>query len=170
MTTRQERAQPDGPPDGPIDAITLLKADHDKVKALFSEIEGADSEEAVAVQIFNELEIHALVEEELFYPAVEAELSKADLQQEGEDPASLIATAQTEHQTVKQLVSMLKKLDIESEEYRERFAELKDAVLDHVSEEEEVVFPAAQLKLDVQSLGAKMQERRISLAASMARG
>ena len=162
MTTRQQKSD--------IDAIEMLRADHDKVKALFSEMEKGSDRAAVAVQVFNELEIHALLEEELFYPAAEAELSTADLRQDGEDPASLIATAQAEHQTVKQLISILKKMDVESDAYQERFTELKDAVIDHVSEEEDVLFPAAKLKLDVQTLGAKMQERRISLASAMARG
>ncbi len=59
-------------------------------------------------------------------------------------------------------------MEPQSDQYKERFAELKESVLDHVSEEEELIFPAARLKLDVNALGSEMQQRRIALASSMA--
>jgi hypothetical protein len=63
---------------------------------------------------------------------------------------------------------MLKQMGPNAERFRERFAELKDAVIDHVAEEEEVLFPAAMLRLNVDDLGAKVEERRIGLAAEKA--
>ena len=69
---------------------------------------------------------------------------------------------------VKDLIKQLKAMDAQSNDYKERFAELKEAVLDHASEEEELIFPAARLKLDLNALGNEMQQRRIALASSMA--
>jgi hemerythrin superfamily protein len=152
------------------DAVELLQADHDKVKKLFAEFERA-GDQAIAQQIFKELEIHATIEEELFYPAFEAEVTPADLgegREEGEDPASLIATAHAEHEAVKDFIHRLREMGPESPQYLEVFETLHDAVLDHATEEEEVVFPAAKLKLNIEDLGVQLQERRIKLAAEMA--
>jgi hemerythrin superfamily protein len=153
------------------DAIELLQADHDKVKALFAEFERA-GDQAVAQQIFKALEIHATIEEELFYPAFEAEVSREDLGEgelEGEDPASLVAAAYSEHEAVKDLIHRLREMGPESPQYLEVFETLTDAVLDHAAEEEEVLFPAARLKLNVEDLGVQLQDRRVKLAADMAK-
>jgi hemerythrin superfamily protein len=66
------------------------------------------------------------------------------------------------------LIQELKAMDAQSTDYTGRFGELKEAVVDHVSEEEELIFPAARLKLDVSALGEQMQKRRVALASSMA--
>ncbi|MEL0212080.1 MAG: hemerythrin domain-containing protein, partial [Novosphingobium sp.] len=51
------------------DAIALLKADHRNVEALFEKFESArdDRKQALAQQICNELKIHTIIEEEIFY-------------------------------------------------------------------------------------------------------
>jgi hypothetical protein len=56
-----------------MDAIELLKQDHEKVRDLFEKYTGAGAGErqAIAQRIFKELEIHAVLEEELFYPALQ---------------------------------------------------------------------------------------------------
>jgi hypothetical protein len=52
----------------------MLKADHARVQARFRPYEGAGNQaqqqRQLAEQIFTELEVHALLEEELFYPSV----------------------------------------------------------------------------------------------------
>jgi hemerythrin superfamily protein len=58
----------------PADAISLLKKDHRKVEALFEQFEKArDSgrKATLAEQICRELTVHATIEEELFYPALQ---------------------------------------------------------------------------------------------------
>lgn len=54
------------------DALDILKADHETVASLFRRYPSASPEEqaSFAKQIFNELEIHSAIEEELFYPAL----------------------------------------------------------------------------------------------------
>ena len=60
-----------------MDALELLTADHNRVRGLFSRFQAAagsnDGEAArLAETIFEELEVHTKVEEQIFYPAVSA--------------------------------------------------------------------------------------------------
>ena len=179
-----------------VNAVDMLKKDHQAVTDLFGQFEGAEASEreAIATQVFNELTIHAILEEDIFYPAVRAQIDFNDVLEDEEvdaeeasmeddeeeldeedtepdmsdDSDDIIALSYEEHQMVKDLIQQLKAMDARSADYKERFAELKEAVLDHASEEEELIFPAARLKLDLHALGEQMQQRRIALAASMA--
>ena len=68
-THRNNHAQPQ-------DAIAMLKADHQKVRDLFHQYEAMRDPSAkreVAEQVFMELETHAQLEENVFYPAVNEE-------------------------------------------------------------------------------------------------
>jgi hemerythrin superfamily protein len=169
-------------------AVDMLKKDHEDVTQLFEQFEraAAADRQPIANQIFSALDIHAALEEEIFYPAVreqvdfdevmeEEELEgggtateEAETEEEADESDDIIAVSYQEHQMVKDLIKQLKTMDAQSSDYKERFAELKEAVLDHASEEEELIFPAAKLKLDVNALGNEMQQRRIALASSMA--
>lgn len=169
-------------------AVDMLKKDHEKVTQLFQDYEraGEADREAIATQIFKELEVHSTLEEEIFYPAVREQADTEDIVEEDveeteeeeeddeevaedtEESEDVIAVALEEHAAVKELIKQLRKLDQKSKDYQERFAELKEAVQDHVSEEEEVIFPAAQLNLDLEEIGQQMQQRRIALVSSMA--
>lgn len=169
-------------------AVDMLKKDHQDVTGLFEQAERASAAErqAITTQIFNALDIHSILEEEIFYPAVREQVDFDEVMEEdeleGEETSAedvetddeadegedIIAVSYQEHQMVKDLIKQLKTMDADSSDYKERFAELKDAVLDHASEEEELIFPAASLKLNLTALGKEMQQRRIALAASMA--
>ncbi len=183
------------------DAVEILKSDHEKVLSLFKAHQSAspDEQASFAKQIFNELELHTAIEEELFYPALreqgdlkeiaelEADDSEAteelagdeddeemddeavdiegDTEEEGEN---LITLAYEDHKAMKDLITELKQLDRSSDQYRNRFTELRESVTDHVGEEEEVLFAEAKLKLDTKKLGAEIVKRRSDLASSMA--
>jgi hemerythrin superfamily protein len=171
-----------------VNAVEMLKTDHQQVAQLFEQYEraGAAEREAIATQIFNALDIHTILEEEIFYPAVreqidfnevidEEELTVGETSTEetvvvedADDSDDIIGVSYEENQMIKDLIKQLKSMEPQSDQYKERFAELKESVLDHVSEEEELIFPAARLKLDVNALGSEMQQRRIALASSMA--
>ncbi len=60
------------------DAIALLKADHRKVEALFEKFEsaGPKSKQKLALEICNELKIHTMIEEEIFYPALKGKIEE----------------------------------------------------------------------------------------------
>lgn len=190
-------------------AVDILKSDHEKVLSLFKAHQSAspDEQTSFAKQIFTELELHATIEEELFYPALReqgdlkeiAELQsgdsetmdaedlseddsddetedeemddddvvdlEGDIEEEGEN---LITLAYEDHKAVKDLITELKQLDPAGDQYRDRFTELRESVIDHVGEEEEVLFAEANLKLDTKKLGAEILKRRSDLASSMA--
>jgi hemerythrin superfamily protein len=180
------------------DALEILKGDHEMVAKLFRQHESAAPEEqaSLAKQIFNELELHTVIEEELFYPALredgdlkelaeldgndseaieteaisddedeDEDLLDQDTEEEGEN---IITLAYEDHKAVKELIEELKGLEATSDQYQSRFLELKEAVTDHVAEEEEVLFPEARLKVDIKKLGAEIVKRRSDLASSMA--
>ena len=69
----------------PQDAVQLLKADHKQVRKLFEQFHDAsdDDKPSIATRLFIELEIHSKLEEELFYPAVQAKLESLDYETRG---------------------------------------------------------------------------------------
>lgn len=85
---------------------------------------------------------------------------------EDEDTASeVISAAYDSHRTVNDLIQQLRSLDPKSEDYRELFTELEEAVIEHVAEEEDVILPLAAAQLDLQALGITMQRRRDDLTS-----
>jgi hemerythrin superfamily protein len=85
----------------PTDAIALLKADHQRVRDLFSQYEAADnveSKRSLADQVFTELDMHAQLEENVFYPAVN---------EETDEGPELVKESLSEHEMVKNLIQEL---------------------------------------------------------------
>jgi hemerythrin superfamily protein len=178
------------------DAVDILRADHETVMSLFRRHDSASPEEqaALAKELFNKMEIHSTIEEEIVYPALRkhgdlkelAELEGEegaevvdgqDLTQESDDTGEeeeekkgedLITLVYEDHKAVRELIQELKGLDPSGDQYHTRFDELREAVTDHVGEEEEVMFPEAKLKLDTKQIGAEIVKRRSDLASSMA--
>jgi len=81
------------------DALSLLKGDHDDVKKLFKEIEAEGDQEAIFNQIKEALEVHATIEEEIFYPAVKKARS--------EEVKDEVREAYEEHKQVKALLAAI---------------------------------------------------------------
>src|SRR6478735_2602982 len=80
---------PPKPPEArDVDAITLLKADHDKVKKLLTELEttterGVKTRTELFATIKGELTVHEIIEEEIFYPELKAHPKGRDIVLEG---------------------------------------------------------------------------------------
>ena len=126
----------------PTDAISLLKTDHRKVKNLFARYESAGAfttKQVIAEQVFTELELHTQLEENLFYPAYEA--------QTGKNGTQLVADSHLAHEQVKELMIELRGIDLDEATFEAKFHELMDTVRDHVAEEENEMFPEAQIIL-----------------------
>ena len=147
-----------------IDAIAILKADHDRVKKLFKEFErlheNESEEEAqqVAKQICNELTIHATVEEEIFYPEVRAAI----------DDAELIAEAEVEHATAKGLITQIVGMSPSDDKYAAKVIVLGEYINHHVKEEQGEMFPKAKkAKLDMVALGEEILRRKAELKTEM---
>jgi hemerythrin superfamily protein len=130
-------------------ATELLKKDHETVEGLFAKFEkekDPSSKEAqgIAQQIMVELQAHAQLEEELFYPAMQDTDPKA---------VPLVSEAITEHQGVEHLMTQIEGFSAGSEEYKAQMTTLMSNVRHHVEEEEKEMFPLAE-----KTLGGKLDE------------
>src|SRR4030095_11621222 len=120
----------------------------------FEQTKGAKAKRRIADNAMSELEVHAALEEEIFYPAVEKEI----------DDRSMIKEAREEHQTVKDLIAELKEMEEEDEEFESKFSELVENVQHHVEEEESEMLPKVEENgLDLKVLGDRMGERKQQL-------
>jgi hemerythrin superfamily protein len=148
-----------------MNIIDMLKADHRKVQELFHQYEAAggrstQQQRGIAEQIFTELEVHSTLEEEIFYPAV-----RTKLDQEGQE---LVDDSLEDHQTVKALITELRALNPNDEQFATKLEELRENVEEHVGEEEDEMFPEAQEALgnELDRLSTQAQDRKEKLMAS----
>ncbi|MDP3675898.1 MAG: hemerythrin domain-containing protein [Novosphingobium sp.] len=111
------------------DVIALLKADHRKVEDLFAKFEkaGSGSKQGIAEQICNELKIHAMLEEEIFYPALKGKIEDEDALDE----------AYVEHDGAKVLINDIMDGGGSGDEfYDAKVKVLQEQIEHHVKEEE----------------------------------
>lgn len=149
-----------------MNAIELLKKDHQKVAGLFKQYESAGEDAATKKEelfrrIKQELDIHARIEEEIFYPAAR--------QVPVEEAKELVAEAHEEHKQVKTLLAELDGMDAEGEQFDAKMKVLKEDVEHHVEEEEDGLFPKVKKGLGserLEDLGRQLEYRRQSLAAA----
>jgi hemerythrin superfamily protein len=128
-----------------MNALEVLKQDHQKVKGLFQEIRQA-TDQAKRKQLFDkidtELEIHAHIEETVFYPAIE----------EHEEFKDMVAEALEEHKKAKTLLSELEELGADNHDFGSKLQLLMEAVEQHVAEEEGEMFPKIRELLEEDGL------------------
>jgi hemerythrin superfamily protein len=145
-------------------AIELIKADHKKVEQLYQRYQGSTGQpqpqRALIQEICQELTIHAQLEEELFYPAVERQL--------GKEGANLVKEARKEHSEMKRAMSQLQATEFAGPQSEQVFQDMMQGVQHHVQEEEREMFPKAQHQLGAESerLGALMQQQKQELQKS----
>jgi len=143
--------------EGDEKATDLLKADHDEVRRLFKEVDKA-SDAAVATrkrtidEISSMLEVHATLEEKIFYPACK--------NLRDEDARKIVAESLEEHTIVKRLIKELAPLRGSDERFVAKATVLKESVEHHADEEESDLFPVAESELG--------DERLIDLGRKMA--
>jgi len=108
------------------------------------------------------LTIHDKLETEVFYPAVRE-------QAEDEDVEDLLDEAEVEHETVRELIEKLEEMEVGDEKQKAHFTVLMEYVKHHVKEEEEELFPELEdlEDLDLEAIGAEMQERKEALMAEL---
>ena len=138
-----------------MDAFELLKADHEKVAGLFEQLEAASGKAKLSVfnQIRAELELHAQIEEKIFYPALE----------KPEETHDLTLEAYEEHAVVKKLLKELGSSRNANEEWEAKAKVLQENVEHHVEEEEGELFPKAESALSpeqLETLGQKMEAEK----------
>jgi len=131
-----------------MDAIAVLKRDHEEVERLFRQFEKLTerahrSKQKIVMKIIRELAIHAAVEEMLFYPAVRTAALKANVRTLKE-AADTVLESLEEHHVVKWTLSELEKMKPEDERYDAKVQVLMESVRHHVEEEQEELFPKAR--------------------------
>ena len=143
------------------DAIDLLKQDHRKVEALFKEFGKADDKrkkQSLARQICAELDVHAKVEEKLFYTT-----AKRDAPESKDDVNEGIV----EHEGIERLVKQLSTMSAGDELFESRMTVLEEYVKHHVKEEESEMFPKiVESDVDLKALGRKLTTEKNKLQAA----
>ena len=137
-------------------AIAVLMRDHDRVKDLFDRFEKSDSaaeKEKIITEAVKELKIHAVIEEEIFYPAVRKHLEK-DIMNEADE----------EHHVARVLIAELDRGRRGDGHRQAKFQVLAESVRHHIKEEEDEMMPKAKsLDLDFESLGQQLLARKKEL-------
>ena len=151
-----------------MDAFELLKKDHEKVSGIFEKLEttterGVKTREELFTQLKQELDIHAQIEEQIFYPALE----------EAKETHEITLEAFEEHAVVKQLLAELEQLSKDDETWGAKLKVLQENVEHHVEEEEGEMFSGARKVLSseqIEALGSRMEaakkEQKKAMAAS----
>jgi hemerythrin-like domain-containing protein len=131
-----------------MDAIALLRADHQAVNQLFVKFEAAGAralktKRNLVDKVITELAVHAVVEEQVFYPAVRQAAPDLDLE---------ILEGIEEHHIVRWSLSELEGLSPDEENFGAKVSVLIENVRRHVMEEEKVIFPQARKAFTRQEL------------------
>lgn len=140
-----------------MDAIALLKEDHDKAKKLMSELaetteRGVKTREQKWTKLLKELTVHENIEEEIFYPALH-EVDDKELK-------AIVLEGLEEHHLVDDIVEQLKGTPFEDEHWAAKFKVTKENVEHHIEEEETEMFKLVRKnfsKEELEELGARME-------------
>jgi hemerythrin superfamily protein len=158
----QKAAKSPNPPIGQ-EATALLRLDHQIVSDLFNEYEKIDVQSRKNKLVFlicADLTIHAQVEEEIFYPALNAILKDK----------RLVSKAIGEHATLKVLIAEVEAEEPDGEKANAKIKMLSEHVKHHIQEEQNGIFPrATATKIDMMALGARVASRKEELVAKRAR-
>ncbi len=151
-----------------MDALSLLIADHNRVRGLFARFTAAEEEENVpematlAQKIITELEIHTTIEEEIFYPEIKA----AD-----EEIKDTVDEGVEEHHVAKTLIGEVKLLTPDDDAWAAKLKVLIESVEHHAGEEEEEMFPMVRKAFDkaaLEDMGARLEALKAQLGAPVA--
>lgn len=152
MTTKQAQ-----------DAIALLTSQHKEVTAMFKEFEelgdrAKAGKKKIADKICQNLVMHTMIEEEIFYPAVRESSKEAE---------EMIEEAIVEHASAKDLIAQIQEMEPDEELYDAKVKVLGEMIEHHVEEEEKEMFPKVRkMGLDLAALGQEMAVRGDEIMAS----
>ena len=141
-----------------MDALKLLKEDHDRIKPMLAELkETTDRAEKTRGELFSrikqELTIHEIIEEEIFYPTLKQHPKAKEIVLEGYE----------EHDVVSRLMGELDGMDATEEEWGPKAKVMAENVEHHIEEEEGEMFKAARQVFDddeLEQLGEQMAQRK----------
>ena len=147
-----------------MDAVKLLKDDHDAVKKLLKELDATTeraikTRERVFAKLHSDLEVHETIEEEIFYPALRNHPKTRDIALEGYE----------EHHVVDTVMGEMGELPVSDETWTAKFSVMKENLEHHIEEEEREMFVQARKVFEpdeLDALGARMLARKEVLRGS----
>ena len=110
----------------------VIRMDHNKVNMLFMQIASSDNPQKIEEyfgQIYKDLSVHAEAEEQVVYPAVRS--FYGDTQELYDEQAEM-----------KVMLAEIKAMNAAAPEFKSKIDILKNAVMDHVRQEESTMFAA----------------------------
>lgn len=117
-----------------MDALELLRTDHDRVNNLFQQIQSArdaSQKRQLFTRIRSELDAHTHIEETVLYPVFSRY----------EETKQIVEHSFKEHSEVKSLLQEIDGIKAAGPEMDARLQKLIDSVTHHVEEEESKLFP-----------------------------
>lgn len=140
------------------DITTMIRMDHTHVLALFRRYRPGTSigrKRALIANACLALEIHATLEEEIFYPELARVLG----------PDAVLDKSEPEHNQMRDLIRALRDADPLDPGYDGTVHDLMRVVLHHVADEESVLLPRAEELMGdrLGELGMRMTMRRMEL-------
>ncbi len=139
-----------------MDAVKLLVEDHERARDLMQRMlatgaEQVDLRRQLLALLYQELEVHARIEEDVFYPALDRVGQHEQIQD-----------SRKEHQQIRQMLAGIENTDLSDPAWKAQVQVLYDCVVHHVGEEEDQLFPWAQSRLgsDLDDLGTRMSRER----------
>jgi len=146
-----------------MNAITLLKHDHEDVKKMLSELDdtterAVKTREQTFTKLKADLEVHEAIEEEIFYPALKDHPKTKDIALEGYE----------EHHVVDMVMGEMLDLPVSDETWTAKFTVMKENLEHHIEEEEDEMFKQARQVFDdteLEELGNRMEMRKKELQA-----
>jgi iron-sulfur cluster repair protein YtfE (RIC family) len=147
-----------------MDALQLLKDDHDKVKKLLADGD-ATTERAektrteLLAKIKQELTVHEDIEETIFYPALKDHPKAKEL----------VLEAYEEHNVVDTVMGELEATEVTDERWTAKFTVMKENIEHHIEEEEGEMFKQARSVFDaaeLETLGERMAARKAELTGT----
>lgn len=140
-----------------MNAIELLKEDHDKVDKLFQKVKATEEAEHPAIfeQIKMELDVHTHIEETIFYPRL--------LEEGDEDLQAIVKEGIEEHRQAKMFLRELSGLAKGSDKFEPKLTVLMEDIEHHVQEEEGEMFKMVEKQFEsvvLEELGAEMDAEK----------
>ena len=145
-------------------ATTMIRMDHTHVLATFHRYRRdtpAQVKQGLVNMICTALEVHAQLEEEIFYPAMRAAAAS---------DGAIVDKSLPEHEEMKRLIGKLRGMQPGDALYDDTVMELMRGVLHHVADEETTLLPDAERLLgeQLEDLGLQMTKRRLELTVPRA--
>jgi iron-sulfur cluster repair protein YtfE (RIC family) len=141
-----------------MDALTLLKQDHDHVKTILEKLDATTERAEVGrerglANLKTQLQAHETIEEEIFYPALKEHAEAKDI----------VLEAYEEHDVVDTIMAELETTPYDDETWAAKFTVMRENLEHHIEEEEGEMFDQARQAMsddELVDLGERMAARK----------